>query len=119
MANAKAFHATVDALVTTFLCIPCYKRSYVIPVNSLDVEDIRDDVVVSESLPDAFKRHLCSKLGCLVVPVAFYDIFEAQARGALHVDGLFWTLLKTGLLSKVTQKDLRNICMLIDQLITT
>ena len=35
------------------------------------------------------------------------------------VHALFWTLLNAELLSKVTQKDLRHICMLIDQLIAT
>ena len=64
-------------------------------------------------------NHLRSKFGCLGVSVAFYGIFEAQARAALHVHGLFWTLLNAELLSKVTQKDLRQICMLIDQLIAT
>ena len=58
-------------------------------------------------------------MGCLGVPVAFCGIFEVQARGALNVHGLFWTLLNAELLSKVTQNDLRKICMLIDQLIAT
>ena len=51
--------------------------------------------------------------------MAFYGIYEAQARMALHVHGLFWTLLNAELLSKCTQKDLRRICLLIDQLIAT
>ena len=38
---------------------------------------------------------------------------------ALHVHGLFWTLLNAELLSKCTKKDLRRICLLIDQLIAT
>ena len=121
VASAKAFHLIVDALVSTFLNIPCTKSRHVPPVDSLDIEDVSgesgDDH--SGSLTDAFKRHLRRKLGCLGVPVAFYGIFEAQARAALHIHGLFWTLLNAELLSKVTQKDLRNICMLIDQLIAT
>ena len=121
VASAKAFHLIVDALVSTFLNIPCTKSRHVPPVDSLDFEDISEkaDEEQSGSLTDAFKRHLRSKLGCLGVPVAFYGIFEAQARAALHVHGLFWTLLNAELLSKVTQKDLRQICMLIDQLIAT
>ena len=121
VASAKAFHLIVDALVSTFLNIPCTKSRHVPPVDSLDYEDISEkaDEEQSGSLTDAFKRHLRSKLGCLGVPVAFYGIFEAQARAALHVHGLFWTLLNAELLSKVTQKDLRQICMLIDQLIAT
>ena len=111
----------MDALVSTFLNIPCTKSRHVPPVDSLDFEDISEkaDEEQSGSLTDAFKRHLRSKLGCLGVPVAFYGIFEAQARAALHVHGLFWTLLNAELLSKATQKDLRQICMLIDQLIAT
>ena len=121
VASAKAFHLIVDALVSTFLNIPCTKSRHVPPVDSLEFEDISEkaDEERSESLTDAFKRHLRSKLGCLGVPVAFYGIFEAQARAALHVHALFWTLLNAELLSKVTQKDLRQICMLIDQLIAT
>ena len=121
VASAKAFHLIVDALVSTFLNIPCTKSRHVPPVDSLYVEDISEESgeYQSGSLTDAFKRHLRSKLGCLGVPVAFYGIFEAQARAALHVHGLFWTLLNAELLSKVTQKDLRQICMLIDQLIAT
>ena len=121
MASAKAFHLIVDALVSTFLNIPCSKSRHVPSVDSLDVEDISEEggEVRPGSLTDAFKRHLRSKLGCLGVPVAFYGIFEAQARAALHLHGLFWTLLNAELLSKVTPNDLRQICMLIDQLIAT
>ena len=71
------------------------------------------------SIEDTFKRHLRGKLGCLCVPVAFYGIYEAQSRMALHVHALFWTLLNAELLSQYTQKDLRRICLLIDQLIAT
>ena len=121
VASAKAFHIIVEALVSTFLNIPCTKSRHVPPVDSLDVEDISEESGEDQSgsLTDAFKRHLRRKLGCLGVPVAFYAIFEAQARAALHIHGLFWTLLNAELLSKLTQKDLRNICMLIDQLIAT
>ena len=73
----------------------------------------------SGSIEDTFKRHLRCKLGCLGVPVAFYGIYEAQARMALHVHGLFWTLLNAELLSQYTQKDIRRISLLIDQLIAT
>ena len=79
-----------------------------------DTEDID-----SETIQDTFKRHLRAKLGCLGVPVAFYGIYEAQARMALHIHGLFWSLLNAELLSKCTQKDLRRICLLIDQLIAS
>ena len=91
LASAKAFHLIVDALVSTFLNIPCTKSRHVPPLDSFDVKDNSDDGGEdhSESLTDAFKRHLRSKLGCLGVPVAFYGIFEAQARNALHVHGLF------------------------------
>ena len=51
--------------------------------------------------------------------MAFYGIYEAQARMALHIHGFFWTLLNAELLSQCTQKDLRRICLLIDQLIAT
>ena len=121
MASAKAFHLIVDALVSTFLNIPCSKSRHVPLVDSLDVENISEDggEVRRGSLTDAFKWHIRSKLGCLGVPVAFYGIFEAQARAALHLCGIFWTLLNAELLSKCTQKDLRGIYLLIDQLIAT
>ena len=73
VASAKAFHLIVDALVSTFLNIPCTKSRHVPPVDSLDIEDVSgesgDDH--SGSLTDAFKRHLRRKLGCLGVPVDF------------------------------------------------
>ena len=58
-------------------------------------------------------------MGCLGVTVAFYGIYESQARGALHLHGLFWTLLNAELISHCTEKDLHKICTLIDQLISS
>ena len=124
VSSAKAFHIIVEALVSTFLNIPCGKTKRSRPLDTLDIEkkdseNSNGEEHDSGSIEDTFKRHLRSKLGCLGVPVAFYGIYEAQARMALHVHGLFWTLLSSELLSKCTQKDLRRICLLIDQLIAT
>ena len=124
VASAKAFHIIVEALVSTFLNIPCGKTKRSRPLDTLDIEkkdseNSNGEEHDSGSIEDTFKRHLRSKLGCLGVPVAFYGIYEVQARMALHVHGLFWTLLNAELLSKCTQKDLRRICLLIDQLIAT
>ena len=124
VASAKAFHIIVEALVSTFLNVPLSKKKRSTPLDTIDVENKESknsdtEEHDSESIEDIFKRHLRSKLGCLGVPVAFYGIYEAQARMALHVHGLFWTLLNAELLSKCTQKDLRRICLLIDQLIAS
>ena len=124
VASAKAFHMIVEALVSTFLNIPCGKTRRSRPLDTLDIENKDSENSNGEehdtgSIEDTFKRHLRGKLGCLGVPVAFYGIYEPQARMALHVHGLFWTLLNAELLSKCTQKDLRRICLLIDQLIAT
>ena len=74
-----------------------------------------DDVSVSSM----FERQLNSRMGCLGTPAAFYGVHEAQGRGALHMHALVWTLLNTELMARYTEKELKQICKIIDKRIAT
>ena len=74
-----------------------------------------DDV----SLSSMFERHLNSRMGCLGTLAAFYGVHEAQGRGALHMHALVWTLLNSELMERCTEKELKQICKIIDKRIAT
>ena len=116
VASAKAFHIIMNALVSTFICIPTGNTKYSVPVDCLEEQE-NDDV--DYSLSSRFEAHLKRRSGCLGVPTAFYGIYEAQGRGALHMHALIWTLLNTELLNRCTKDELQKICVLIDQFIAT
>ena len=58
-------------------------------------------------------------MGCLGTPTAFYGVHEAQGRGALHMHALVWSLLNSEVMERCTQKELENICRIIDVRIAT
>ena len=58
-------------------------------------------------------------MGCLGTPTAFYGVHEAQGRGALHMHALVWSLLNSEVMERCTQKELENICRIIDMRIAT
>ena len=71
------------------------------------------------SLSSMFERQLNSRMGCLGTPTAFYGVHEAQGRGALHMHALVWGLLNSELMERCTQKELKQICRIIDKRIAT
>ena len=85
VASAKAFHTIMNALVSTFIGIATVNTKYSTPIDCLG--DI-DENAASDSISSRFKAHLTRRSGCLGVPTAFYGIYEAQNRGALHMHAL-------------------------------
>ena len=105
----------MDALVSTFIGIPTGNTKYSVPIDCLEQNENSN----GDSVSARFEAHLKSRSRCLGVATAFYGIYEAQARGALHMHALIWTLLNTELLNTCTGDDLQKICILIDQYIAT
>ena len=105
----------MDALVSTFIGIPTGNTKYSVPIDCL----VQNDNDGGDSISARFEAHLRSRSRCLGVPTAFYGIYEAQGRGALHMHALIWTLLNTELLNTCTKVELQKICILIDQYIAT
>ena len=79
----------MDTVVKVFLGIPTgnLKRVTQTDCNASDVrsDDSEEDDFV---LASAFEKHLASRTGFLGVTQGFYGIYEAQARGALHMHAL-------------------------------
>jgi len=84
LASAKAFHNIMGALVNTFIGIPTGNTKYSIPIDCLSQKKDGGGGSVSAR----FQAHLKSRSRCLDVPTAFYGIYEAQGRGALHMHAL-------------------------------
>ena len=84
VASAKAFHCIMDALVTTFIGMPTGNTKYSVPIDCL----LQTDNESCHSISTRFEAHLRSRSRCLGVPTAFYGIYEAQGRGALHMHAL-------------------------------
>ena len=84
LASSKAFHNIMDALVTTFIGIPTGNTKYSVPVDCMAHNDNNDHASISAR----FEAHLRSRSRCFGVPTAFYGIYEAQGRGALHMHAL-------------------------------
>ena len=84
LASSKAFHTIMDALVTTFIGIPTGNTKYSVPVDCMVQNDTNDHTSISAR----FEAHLRSRSRCFGVPTAFYGIYEAQGRGALHMHAL-------------------------------
>ena len=84
LASSKAFHTIMDALVTTFIGIPTGNTKYSVPVDCMVHNDNNDHASISAR----FEAHLRSRSRCFGVPTAFYGIYEAQGRGALHMHAL-------------------------------
>ena len=74
----------MDALVTTFIGIPTGNTKYSVPIDCL----LQVDNDSCDSISARFEAHLRSRSRCLGVPMAFYGIYEAQGRGALHMHAL-------------------------------
>ena len=75
----------MNALVSTFVGIATGNTKYTPPIDCLD--DI-DGNAGSDSISSRFEAHLTRRSRCLGVPTAFYGIYEAQNRGALHMHAL-------------------------------
>ena len=84
LASSKAFHTIMDALVTTFIGIPTGNTKYSVPVDCMVQNDTNDHTSISAR----FEAHLRSRYRYFGVPTAFYGIYEAQGRGALHMHAL-------------------------------
>ena len=138
VASSKAYHTIVKALVSTFIKIRTGNTKSTDPIDCLDnaVEDRETTPIGSVlssseqgtvpikhydnvSLSSMFEKQLNSRMGCLGTPAAFYGVHEAQGRGALHMHALVWTLLNSELMERCTQKELKQICRIIDKRIAT
>ena len=115
VASSKAYHRIVEALVSTFLKIGTGNTKSTDPVDCLNNAAEDNEASLSEQ----FQRHLNSRMGCLGTPTAFYGVHEAQGRGALHMHALVWSLLNSEVMERCTQKELENICRIIDMRIAT
>ena len=74
----------MDALVKTFIGIPVGNTKYSVPIDCL----LQVDNNSYDSVSAKFEAHLRSRSKCLGVATAFYGIYEAQGRGALHMHAL-------------------------------
>ena len=84
LSSSKAFHTIMEALVNTFIGIPTGNTKYSVPVDCMVHNDNNDHGSISAR----FEAHLRSRSRCFGVPTAFYGIYEAQGRGALHMHAL-------------------------------
>ena len=105
----------MGALVSTFIGIPTGNTKYSVPIDCLTQNDNNG----GDSISARFHAHLKSRSRCLGVPTAFYGIYEAQGRGALHMHALIWSLLNAELLNTCTKSELEKMCIIIDQYIAT
>ena len=116
VASSKAYHKIVEALVSTFIKIRTGNTKSTDPVDCVDsTSEVNDDI----SLSELFERQLSDRMGCLGTPNAFYEVHEAQGRGALHMHALVWTLLNSEVMERCTQKELEKNCRIIDMRIAT
>ena len=71
----------MDALVSSFIGIPTGNTKYSVPIDCLEQNENSN----GDSVSAKFEAHLKSRARFLGVPAAFYGIYEAQAREALHM----------------------------------
>ena len=67
------------------MAIATGNTKYSAPIDCLEELDKN---AASDSISSRFKAHLTRRSGCVGVPTAFYGIYEAQNRGALHMHAL-------------------------------
>ena len=65
--------------------MPTGNTKYSVPIDCLEEMDNEQGDV---SLSARFEKQLNRRTGCLGIPTAFYGVYEAQGRGALHMHSL-------------------------------